>query len=195
MRTPREEANVSDGPPVEHSIMKRAWPYALALAVVVTGCYLALTPLLRSLNPGPTATPAAALLGSSTTTVAQTKSTGFVIPGPQHGATSFASALPTATKKKTRKATKKVAVATQTPIFVQSTTPTDGGTSLNTTSTTSTTSTPARKPSTKTAASKTASLPRSVGGGINQNDNGGFAGQSNGNSSMTGGKTSSLAGG
>jgi len=32
-----EEANVSDGPPVEHSIMKRAWPYALALAIVVTG--------------------------------------------------------------------------------------------------------------------------------------------------------------
>ena len=49
-----EKANVSDGPPVEHSIMKRAWPYALALAVVVTGCYLALTPLLRSLSPAPT---------------------------------------------------------------------------------------------------------------------------------------------
>ena len=34
--------------------MKRAWPYAVALAVVVTGCYLALTPLLRSLSPGAT---------------------------------------------------------------------------------------------------------------------------------------------
>ena len=33
--------------------MKRAWPYALALAVVVTGCYLALAPLLRSLSPAP----------------------------------------------------------------------------------------------------------------------------------------------
>ena len=34
--------------------MKRAWPYAVALAIVVTGCYLALTPLLRSLSPGAT---------------------------------------------------------------------------------------------------------------------------------------------
>ena len=56
-----EETNVSDAPPAEQSNMKRAWPYALALAVVVTGCYLALAPLLRSLSPGPTKSTASQL--------------------------------------------------------------------------------------------------------------------------------------
>jgi hypothetical protein len=47
--------------------MKRAWPYALALAVVVTGCYLALAPLLRSLSPSPAGTQQTALVTNGNT--------------------------------------------------------------------------------------------------------------------------------
>ena len=51
--------------------MKRAWPYALALAVVVTGCYLLLAPLLRSLSPTPTTSASQLSQVSNSVTVEQ----------------------------------------------------------------------------------------------------------------------------
>jgi hypothetical protein len=193
MRNQREEANVSDGPPVEHSIMKRAWPYALALAVVVTGCYLALAPLLRSLNPGPTASASATLVGSSTTTVSESK----VIPisggtASDHGFTALVQ-----TKKKAKKtgtAGKPAHTATTTH-FVTPPTPTTSNTpssSSSTSTTTNTVKTTTKTPPTKTTAANNRRAP--VGGTIDQSDNGGFAGQGNGDSTMAGGKTSTLAG-
>jgi hypothetical protein len=102
-----EKANVSDGPTVEHSIMKRAWPYALALAVVVTGCYLALVPLLRSLSPAPSASATSQLVqGTGTTTVdKQTAKTDVLFNSKAPKTSSkFVSALAPKTKKKTKKA-------------------------------------------------------------------------------------------
>jgi hypothetical protein len=199
MRKLREEANVSDGPPVEHSIMKRAWPYALALAVVVTGCYLALVPLLRSLNPGPTATQSAALSGSGTTTVASSKSIPLVGTSSSHG---FTALDPTAKKKTVKKVATKtskrhsVQTSTTTHEFV---TPTQPSSSTTTSSSSSTTSTPPAKTApTKTTSKTPAANTRAraqVGGTIDQNDNGGFAGKNHGDSTMAGGKTSTLAAG
>jgi hypothetical protein len=198
MRNLREETNVSDGPPVEHSIMKRAWPYALALAVVVTGCYLALAPLLRSLNPGPTATASAALTGSNTTTVSQSKAIPLEVI--QKGA-GFTAYVGSSTKKKAKKASHKTVVppVTTTHVFVTPPTSSTSGTSSSSSSSSSSTSTNAPKtPTAKTSTSKTAAAntrkSQVVGGAINQNDNGGFAGQGNGDQTMAGGKTSTLAG-
>jgi hypothetical protein len=196
MRNQREEANVSDGPPVEHSIMKRAWPYALALAVVVTGCYLALVPLLRSLNPGPTATASATLVGSSTTTVSQSKVIPFSGTASDHGFTALVKQP--ASKKKAKKTSVKgkpghTSTATTTHEFVTPTTPT---TSTSTSSSPPSTSTNTVKTTAKTPAKKPAANTQRapVGGTIDQTDNGGFAGQGNGDSTMAGGKTSTLAG-
>jgi hypothetical protein len=193
MRNQREEANVSDGPPVEHSIMKRAWPYALALAVVVTGCYLALAPLLRSLNPGPTTTASATLLGSSTTTVSESKVIAFSGgTAAVHGFT--ANVTPKKKAKKILVKGKPAHTATTTHVYVSPTTPSTSGTSSTSSSTSTSTNTvkttsktPAKKP-----AANTQRAP--VGGTIDQTDNGGFAGQGNGDSTMAGGKTSTLAG-
>ncbi len=100
-----EKANVSDGPPVEHSIMKRAWPYALALAVVVTGCYLALTPLLRSLSPAPTTSSSPLSQNTSVVTVGKAK---FNYTSQANGSQGFVSALQ-GKKKAAKKKAKKVA--------------------------------------------------------------------------------------
>jgi hypothetical protein len=87
---------------VEHSIMKRAWPYAVALAIVVTGCYLALTPLLRSLSPGATTSSSSLQHQATSATVSQSKVINF---GKSNaGKTTFASALPQTVKKTKKKA-------------------------------------------------------------------------------------------
>jgi hypothetical protein len=101
-----EETNVSDGPPAEHSIMKRAWPYALALAVVVTGCYLALAPLLRSLSPAPTTSAASPLTHAPNVTTVPT-SKEYHYDSPKVGSNKFVNNL-AATKKKTKKTKKRV---------------------------------------------------------------------------------------
>jgi hypothetical protein len=105
-----EEANVSDGPPVEHSIMKRAWPYALALAVVVTGCYLALVPLLRSLSPAAPRSATSPLARVANVTTVPTSKGILVYRGPR-GASSFVGNL-TTTKKTTKKTAKKSTTTT-----------------------------------------------------------------------------------
>jgi hypothetical protein len=107
-----EKANVSDGPPVEHSIMKRAWPYALALAVVVTGCYLALVPLLRSLSPAPTSS-AASPLARGTNVIPIGKSKGISVVRSPRGTPLFVGNLTTTKKKKSAK--KKITPTTTTP--------------------------------------------------------------------------------
>jgi hypothetical protein len=201
MRTSREEANVSDGPPVEHSIMKRAWPYAVALAVVVTGCYLALAPLLRSLNPGPTGTSASQpLLGANTTTVQQVKkqpSVKYTSDNP--GFTSRVTVK--AKKSKKAKTPHKAAKVNQTPVFIQSQTTANSSSSSSSTttspsSTTTTTHTPTKPKTTKAASNAGARPPAVVGGTINQQDNGGFAGQGNGDSTLPpAGKTSTVVDG
>jgi hypothetical protein len=178
--------------------MKRAWPYALALAVVVTGCYLALAPLLRSLTPGPTGAQATPLLRSSgTTTVSATKLIRVPTISPDHGFTALVGKAKTAKKAKK---TKKVAQVAQKPVFVQSppslSSSTSTGSSPSSSSTTSTTPTTSKpKTSNKTASSKGSRLQGTVGGTVDQADNGGFAGQGNGDSAVTGGKSSTVAGG
>jgi hypothetical protein len=198
MRTSREEANVSDGPRVEHSIMKRAWPYALALAVVVTGCYLALAPLLRSLNPGPTATSAGPLHSSYTTTVpVLNKQPPVADASTNHGFTSRVKVTIKTAKK--AKQSKKADKVTQTPAFVSPTTTNSSSSSSTTTSsssTTSTTRTPSKPKTTKAASNAGTRPPASVSGTINQSDNGGFAGQDPGDSTLPpAGKTSTVVGG
>ena len=175
--------------------MKRAWPYALALAVVVTGCYLALAPLLRSLTPGPTGTQAVTLVSSRTTTVPATNASPAVVlksndPG-------FTSQVKVAVKKTTKKSSKKTANVVQTPVFVSPPATTSNSSPSTTSSSTTTTTTPSSKPKStgKTASTNSTRLPRSVGGGIDQADNGGFAGQGNGDSAVTGGKSSTVANG
>jgi hypothetical protein len=198
MRTSREKANVSDGPPVEHSIMKRAWPYALALALVVTGCYLAMAPLLRSLNPGPTGTSAQPLPGVHTTTVPQVNKQPPVQFESNNAG--FTSRVKVTVKKAKKATTKKHAKVAQTPIFVSPTTTNTPSSSSSSTTTSSsntvTTRTPA-KPKTNTTkpVSNTARPSGVVSGTIDQADNGGFAGQGNGNSTLPGGKSSTVADG
>jgi hypothetical protein len=174
--------------------MKRAWPYALALAVVVTGCYLALVPLLRSLNPGPTATQSAALQGSRTTTVSSSKNVVVVSVSPAHGFTALDAAKKTV-KKAAKKSSKRntPAVSTPTHEFVTPTQPTTSNTASSSSSTT--TPPPAKTTPVKTTPKTTAAnnRTRQVGGTINQADNGGFAGKGNGDSTMAGGKSSTLA--
>jgi hypothetical protein len=187
MRKQREKANVSDGPPVEHSIMKRAWPYALALAVVVTGCYLALAPLLRSLNPGPTTSATRVLGAANTITVGSAKTISLF--STSNGSTQYASALPVIHKKTAKKAHKKVVVSSTTPDFATSTT------SSNTTqsSGTSQSSTPPAKTSTTSTPKKSSKgSAKVVGGSAPQDDNAGLAGQTNGEDSVGGGTSSAV---
>jgi hypothetical protein len=198
MRKLREEANVSDGPRVEHSIMKRAWPYALALAVVVTGCYLALVPLLRSLNPGPTATQSQALSGSGTTTVSSSKTIVLVGTSHSHGFTALDPTAKKTVKKAAKKSSKRNSppVSTTTHEFVTPTQPTTSSSTVSSSSSSSTSTPPAKTTPTKTTPKTTAASNRAraqVGGTIDQADNGGFAGKGNGESTMAGGKSSTLA--
>jgi hypothetical protein len=176
--------------------MKRAWPYALALAVVVTACYLAMAPLLRSLNPGPTGTSALPLPGATTTTVPQLSTQPPVtIKSNNAGFTSRVKV----TVKKSKKAKKPK--VTQTPIFVSPTTSTPSSSSSSTSTSSSTTSTTRTSTKPKTNTTKPASNanasrpPASVSGTIDQADNGGFAGQNNGDSTLPGGNSSTVAAG
>jgi hypothetical protein len=89
---------------VEHSIMKRAWPYAVALAIVVTGCYLALTPLLRSISPGATRSSSSLTQIATTATVGQAKLVTFPSQQTDKVPSQFASDLPKVAKKAKKKA-------------------------------------------------------------------------------------------
>ncbi len=167
--------------------MKRAWPYALALAVVVTGCYLVLAPLLRSLSPAPTASATRLNQTSNTTTVGRSKTFNFV--GKTHGQNSYASAL--TTKKKAKKVAKKP-VKTTTPQVSAPPAPSSNTTGFanNPPSSSSSSSTPKSTPTTPSTTTKSANRKNSaVGGQIDQSqsDNG-FAGPT-GNGPVTGGQT------
>jgi hypothetical protein len=89
---------------VEHSIMKRAWPYAVALAIVVTGCYLALTPLLRSLSPGASPSSSSLTHVQTSATVGQSKIVTFPSQQTDKVPSQFASDLPNTVKKAKKKA-------------------------------------------------------------------------------------------
>jgi hypothetical protein len=174
---------------VEHSIMKRAWPYALALAVVVTGCYLALAPLLRSLSPAPTAS--ANRLGqvSNTTTVGKAKTIKY--QGKNHGQQGFVSAL--AKKKAKKKVTKAPAKAAATP-KVSAPTPSSTSTGFagnSTSSSSSSSSTPKSTPTTPSSTTKTTNRKNSaLGGSIHQGQGGdGFASPTDSNGTQVGGQT------
>jgi hypothetical protein len=172
---------------VEQSIVKRAWPYALALAVVVTGCYLVLAPLLRSLSPAPAASATRLNQTSNTTTVGRSKTFNFV--GKAHGQNSYASAL--TTKKKAKKVAKKP-VKTTTPQVSAPPAPSSNTTGFanNPPSSSSSSSTPKSTPTTPSTTTKSANRKNSaVGGQIDQSqsDNG-FAGPT-GNGPVTGGQT------
>jgi hypothetical protein len=178
--------------------MKRAWPYALALAVVVTGCYLALAPLLRSLSPAPASTANRLSQGSNVQTVGKSKS--ISIKSTKPGTNSFVSAL--ATKKKAKKVkksttttTRKSTTTTNAPSQSTSTTGfannAPSSSSSNTTaqapkSTVTTPKSTASPPKSKAASKKTGSA--SVGGGIDQSQGSGFAGPT-GSGSVVGGQT------
>jgi hypothetical protein len=168
--------------------MKRAWPYAVALAVVVTGCYLLLAPLLRSLSPAPTTSASQLSQGSNSTTVG--KAPTIIFRSPNHGATQFASALTTKKKAKKAKKTRKPTLTTPSTGFAGNTTSTSSSGSSSSgssssSSTPSTPKTPAKKPSSSTgAANKPA-----IGGKIDQSQAGtGFAGTGN-DAPVTGGST------
>jgi hypothetical protein len=187
----REETNVSDGPPAEHSIMKRAWPYALALAVVVTGCYLALAPLLRSLSPAPTTSATARQLtqGSNTVTVGQQAVKQITFNSRVKVGSTFVGNLKTTKKKKV----KKPATTTTTtggfaanPPSSSSSSSSASGSSSSSGGSSGPSSTPTSTPKTTSPPAKTASKgPRSVGGGsVDQATDGGFAG-GNSSGSMT----------
>ena len=143
--------------------MKRAWPYALSLAVVVAGCYLALAPLLRSLSPAPATNATSALSQDNNTTTIQ-KSSFF--NGPSHGATSFVSAVG-AKGKKSKKTAKKAST--------QTITAPDTGFARNTpqTSTSSTTPiAPAKTPAKTSSTTKTQKKGAATVGGVVQTPNG-----------------------
>jgi len=93
--------------------MKRAWPYAVALAIVVTGCYLALTPLLRSLSPSATTSSSSLQQQATSATVGQSKV--IIFHGSNGGKTTFASALPQTVKKAKNKATAPTDTTPQSP--------------------------------------------------------------------------------
>jgi hypothetical protein len=171
---------------VEQSIVKRAWPYALALAVVVTGCYLVLAPLLRSLSPAPAASATRLNQTSNTTTVGRSKTFNFV--GKAHGQNSYASAL--TTKKKAKKAAKKPVKTTTPQVTAPAPSSNTTGFANNPPSSSSSSSTPKSTPTTPSTTTKSANRKNSaVGGQIDQSqsDNG-FAGPT-GNGPVTGGQT------
>jgi hypothetical protein len=165
--------------------MKRAWPYALALAVVVTGCYLALAPLLRSLSPAPTTSANRLSQNSNVQTVGKSKTIKFT--GSNHGSTGFVSNL-AAKKKKAKKVAKPPAKTTP---KVNTSTPSSNSTGVsNTPSSSSSTSTPKTTPTTPASPTKTTNRKNSaVGGQINQGQGGdGFASPT-GSGNVVGGQT------
>jgi hypothetical protein len=167
---------------VEHSIMKRAWPYAVALAVVVTGCYLALTPLLRSLSPGATTSASSISNIQTTATVGQSKIYTIVSSESGKVGSTFVNDLRTKKKAKTTKTTAdKTAPPTDTTGFA-------GGSS----STQAPTKTTTKAKATKTAKKGSGS----VGGSVDQSSTGlgGLAGNGNGNGTVPGGTKSDPAG-
>jgi hypothetical protein len=168
--------------------MKRAWPYALALAVVVTGCYLALAPLLRSLSPAPTTSANRLSQTSNTTTVGKSKTIKF--PASNHGTNRFVTGLH---KKKAKKVTKAPAKATATP-QVSAPTPSSSSTSTgfaNNSSSSSSSSTAKSTPTTAPSTTKTTNRKNSaLGGSIHQGQGGdGFAGPTDSNGTHVGGQT------
>jgi hypothetical protein len=169
---------------VEHSIMKRAWPYAVALAVVVTGCYLALTPLLRSLSPGATTSTSSISKIQTTITVGQAKGTTIIL-SPNAGQQRFVSNIPETTKKTTKKTVKKT-VKSSPP----STTDTTGFATGSPSSSSQTTKTPTVKAKTKTVKRGTGS----VNGAVDPANGGGLASSGGGDSTGTGGTHSDPAG-
>jgi hypothetical protein len=164
--------------------MKRAWPYALALAVVVTGCYLALAPLLRSLSPAPTTSANSLSTGSNTTTVGKSKP--IVFRGP-HGSNSFVTVLKK--KAKAKKVTKAPVKATP---KVSTTTPSSNTTGFaNNPPSSSSSSTPKSTPTTPSSPTKTTNRKNSaLGGSIHQGQGGdGFASPTDGGGTKVGGQT------
>jgi hypothetical protein len=160
--------------------MKRAWPYALALAVVVTGCYLLLAPLLRSLSPAPTTSASQLSHGSNSVTVGKAPTLVFVKT--KAGQQVFVSNLKTAKKaKKTKKPPVKTTPTTQSSTgFANNDTASSSGSSSSSSSSNSTT--PTQKAPTKTTPSSTGAKNKgSVGGAIiDQGQAGnGFATQGN----------------
>ena len=166
--------------------MKRAWPYALALAVVVTGCYLALAPLLRSLSPAPTTSANRLSRTSNTTTVGKAKTIKYV--SPNHGTNGFVNNL--AAKKKKAKKVAKTPAKTTTP-KVNTSAPSSNSTGVsNAPSSSSSNSTPRTTPTTPASPTKTTNRKNSaVGGQINQGQGGdGFASPT-GSGNVVGGQT------
>ena len=103
--------------------MKRAWPYAVALAIVVTGCYLALTPLLRSLSPGATPSSSSLTQIATTATVGQAKGiTNFVSSKSGQAPSRFANDLPATVKKAKKKAATTAPTGSTTPSQTDTTT-------------------------------------------------------------------------
>jgi hypothetical protein len=194
-----EKANVSDGPPVEYSIMKRAWPYALALAVVVTGCYLALAPLLRSLSPAPASTANRLSQNQNNNVQTVNKTESFAVVSSKPGKITYVTGLKKkkVTTKKAKKPTSSTPKTTTTNTPSQSTpaggiannTPSSSSSSSSSQAPKSTATTPkttAPSSTSKAASKKTGSA--SVGGGIDQGGGAGFASPS-GSGSVVGGQT------
>ena len=167
--------------------MKRAWPYALALAVVVTGCYLALAPLLRSLSPAPTTSANRLSAVSNVTTVGKSKTIHF--RSPSHGTNLLVSNL---AKKKAKKKVTKAPAKTTTP-KVSTTTPSSNSTGFanNPPSSSSSSSTPKTTPTTPASTTKTTNRKNSaLGGSIHQGQGGdGFASPTGGGGTPVGGQT------
>ena len=163
--------------------MKRAWPYAVALAVVVTGCYLALTPLLRSLSPA--RPPRRTRCSSKPRARPSAKSKIVIFHGSNGGQTTFASSLPTTVKKAKKKAA----------------TPPTGNTTPSQTDTTTTgfaggsssTQTPP-KTAVKAKAKPVKRGSGSVNGTVDPGNGGGLAGSGASNGTQTGGTHSDPAG-
>jgi hypothetical protein len=157
---------------VEHSIMKRAWPYAVALAVVVTGCYLALTPLLRSLSPG--ATTSSHSIANTRTSATIGQSTVPTIDSPQSNKVSSKFVTGLHSKKKAKK--KATATTTRNTTTTRST-DTTGFARGNSSNTQTPTKTPTTvktkpKPAKKGSGTVSGSVDQSTGGGLAQNGSG-----------------------
>jgi hypothetical protein len=167
---------------VEHSIMKRAWPYAVALAIVVTGCYLALTPLLRSLSPSATRSSSSLTHVQTSATVGQSKLVTFPSPQTDKVASKFANELPSTVKK----AKKKAATA---PINTTPQAPTD--TTGFASGSSSTQAPPKTVVKTKT---KPVRKGGSVNGSVDPGNGGGLANPGGANDTQTGGTRSDPAG-
>jgi hypothetical protein len=166
--------------------MKRAWPYALALAVVVTGCYLALAPLLRSLSPAPTTSANRLSQTKNVTTVGKSKTIHYT--GADPGTTSLVSSLHIK-KKAAKKVSKPPVKAPATPKVTTS--PQSSTTSgvANTPPASSSNTAPKTTKTTSSSTTKTANRKNTpVGGQVDQSQSDGFAGPT-GSGTVTSGQT------